>query len=119
MEQFMKEKFKVEFLEEAIDFLAKLDEKSRDKIVFNIDKAKITEDKNLFKKLTPDIWAFRTLFNKKVYRLLAFWDKSSKTNTLVVATHGIIKKSNKIPKKEIEKAIDLMNKYFQNKNSKL
>ena len=114
----MKEKFKVEFLEEAIDFLAELDEKTRDKIIFNIDKAKITEDNNLFKKLTPEIWAFRTLFNKKVYRLLAFWDKSIKINTLVIATHGIIKKSSKIPNKEIEKAIDIMYKYFQNKNSK-
>ncbi len=114
----MKEKFKVEFLKEAIDFLAKLDEKTRDKIIFNIDRAKITEDKKLFKKLSPDIWVFRTLFNKKVYRLLAFWDKSVKTNTLVIATHGIIKKSNKIPKKEIEKAIDQMYKYFQEKKSK-
>ena len=44
-------RFDVIFLEEARDFLLNLDEKSRDKIIFNIDKAKIKTDKELFKKL--------------------------------------------------------------------
>jgi len=112
----MKEKFKVEFLQEAIDFLDKLDEKARNKILFNIDKVKTTEDKNLFKKLTSDIWEFRTFFNKKLYRLFAFWDKTTKTNTIVIASHGIIKKSTKIPKREIDKAFEIMKKYFNDKS---
>ncbi len=111
----MKEKFKVDFLEDVIEFLDRLDEKTRDKILFNIDKAKSTEDKNLFKKLTSDIWEFRTLFNKKQYRLFAFWDKTDKSITIVIATHGIIKKTQKTPKREIEKAIELMKKYFNEK----
>ncbi len=42
-------KFEVIFLTEARLFLLELDEKSRDKIIFNIDKAKIKTDNELFK----------------------------------------------------------------------
>ncbi|MEO8398458.1 MAG: type II toxin-antitoxin system RelE/ParE family toxin [Ignavibacteriaceae bacterium] len=111
----MTEKFKVEFLKEVFDFLDQLDEKTRDKILFNIDKSKIKDDNKLFKKLNSDIWEFRTLFNKKQYRLFAFWDKTDKEMTIVIATHGIIKKTQKTPKKEINKTIELMNKYFKEK----
>jgi phage-related protein len=111
----MPEKFKVEFTEEVFRFLDSLDEKARDKILFNIDKAKVKDDNKLFKKLTSEIWEFRTLFSKKQYRLFAFWDKSDKKTTIVIATHGIVKKAQKTPKKEIEKAIQIMNEYFKNK----
>ncbi|WP_136482361.1 type II toxin-antitoxin system RelE/ParE family toxin [Cognatitamlana onchidii] len=114
----MTEKFKVEFLKEAFDFLDELDEKARKKILFNIDRAKVKTDNTLFKKLTSDIWEFRTLFNKKQYRLFAFWDKTDNKVTIVIATHGIIKKTQKTPKKEIDKATELMNKYFESKNKK-
>jgi len=109
-------KFKVEFLRDVFDFLDQLDAKARDKILFNIDKSKVIDDKKIFKKLNSDIWEFRTLFNKKQYRLFAFWDKSDKKNTIVIATHGIVKKSQKTPGKDIDKAIELMNKYFKEKN---
>ena len=111
----MPNKFTVEFSEEVMEFLESLEEKAREKILFNIDKAKAKDDKRLFKKLTSEIWEFRTLFNKKQYRLFAFWDKSDKQMTIVVATHGIVKKSQKTPKKEIEKAILMMNEYFKTK----
>ncbi|WP_438969513.1 type II toxin-antitoxin system RelE/ParE family toxin [Nonlabens sp.] len=114
----MTEKFKVEFLKEVFEFLDELDEKAREKILFNIDKAKVKSDNTLFKKLTSDIWEFRTLFNKKQYRLFAFWDKTDKKITIVIATHGIIKKTQKTPKKEIDKATELMKKYFEYKNKK-
>lgn len=72
-------------------------------------------DKELFKKLENSrIWEFRTLFNGICYRLLAFWD--TEIDALVVATHGIIKKTQKTPKKEIEKAEKLMEEYFNDKN---
>ncbi len=57
-------KIKVEFLEEASEFLDSLDEKVRDKIIYNITKARFSNDKQLFKKLTDEIWEFRTLFCK-------------------------------------------------------
>lgn len=46
-----------------------------------------------------------------VYRLFAFWDTD--TQTLVVATHGIIKKTQKTPKKEIARAEAIMKLYFK------
>lgn len=114
----MTEKFKVEFLKEVFEFLDGIDEKARQKILFNIDKAKVKRDNTLFKKLTSDIWEFRTLYNKKQYRLFAFWDKTNNKVTFVIATHGIVKKTQKTPKKEIEKATELMNRYFNSKNKK-
>jgi len=50
---------------------------------------------------------------KMAYRLFAFWDTD--TDTLVVATHGIIKKTQKTPQKEIAKAEAIMRKYFEYK----
>ncbi|MNQ96363.1 hypothetical protein D3C85_1119640 [compost metagenome] len=106
-------KFDVIFLTEAREFLLELDEKSRDKIIFNIDKSKIKNDNELFKKLKGEIWEFRTLYNKTYFRIFAFWDKIEKTKTLVLATHGIIKKTGKTPEKEIEKAESIRLKYFE------
>jgi len=42
-------KFKVEFLEEAAEFLDSLDEKVRDKIIYNITKARFQMKKNFSK----------------------------------------------------------------------
>ena len=109
-------KFEVLFLTEAREFLLEMDEKSRNKVIFDIDKAKITNDNNLFKKLKGEIWEFRTLYNNTHYRLFAFWDKEEKHETLVLTTHGIIKKTDKTPEKEIEKADQIRLKYFEQKN---
>jgi phage-related protein len=53
------------------------------------------------------------LYNKTYYRIFAFWDKEDKEETLVLATHGIIKKTDKIPEKEIEKAKQIRETYFE------
>lgn len=45
------QRFEIIFLTEAREFLQSIDEKSQEKIIFNIDKAKIKQDNNLFKKL--------------------------------------------------------------------
>jgi phage-related protein len=113
-----KYKFRVDFLEEAKSFLDKIDEKVRDKIVYNIWKARSINDKELFKKLQEEIWEFRTKYNKSYYRLFAFWDKTEKSDTVVISTHGLIKKTDKIPKNEIEHAEKLRIKYFNEKNKK-
>jgi phage-related protein len=112
----MKPKFDVILLGEVWDLLDTIDEKSKEKIFYNIDKAKYVNDPELFKKLDDLIWEFRTKYIKTYYRLLAFWDKTDKTETLVVATHGIIKKTDKMPKAEIEKAKTIMKQYFDQKH---
>lgn len=108
----MKSKFEIIFLEEAIEFIENLDDKKRKKILFNIDKAKLINDPRLFKKLSRDIWEFRTKYSGNEYRLLAFWDKSNKQTSLVITSHGIIKKVNKMPQKEIDKANKIRMNYF-------
>ncbi len=111
----MNQKFKVELLEEVNQFLGSLNEKARDKIIYNMRKAQIVNDNELFKKLNDNVWEFRTLHNKTKYRLFAFWDKTNKTETLVISTHGIEKKTGKTPKKEIEKTERIMKQYFDAK----
>jgi phage-related protein len=113
----LSDKFEVLFLEEAANFLDQLSDKHREKILFNIRKAKVTQDQTIFKKLTDDIWEFRTLYQKTAYRMFAFWDKTDQASTLVIATHGINKKTNKTPQKEIEKAVQYRRQYFE-QNSK-
>lgn len=108
----MKPKFEVIFLEQAIDFMSKLDAKAKKKIYYNLDRAKLENNPKLFKKLTDDIWGFRTLYQGIQYRLFAFWDKTDKTETLVLSTHGMIKKVSKVPKAEIEKALKIIAEYF-------
>ena len=80
-----------------------------------ITKAQFVNDNELFKKLNDLIWEFRTLYNGKAFRLFSFWDKSDGKETLVVATHGILKKSQKTPSKEIEKAQEIRKQYLEHK----
>lgn len=99
----MNKKFTVELLEEVNEFLGALNEKARDKIIYNLRKAQVVNDNKLFKKLNDNVWEFRTLHNKTKYRLFAFWDKTDKTETVVISTHGIEKKTAKTPKKKLKK----------------
>ena len=68
--------------------------------------------------MNDEIWEFRTLYKGLQYRLLAFWDKSDSANTLVISTHGFIKKQSKVPVNEITKAENQRVKYFQDKLEK-
>ena len=114
----MKQKFEVLLLGDVWDFLDTLDEKIKNKILYNIDKSKYVNDPELFKKLDDQIWEFRTKYRREHYRLLAFWDKTDNVETLVVATHGIIKKTSKVPRKEIERAKAIKQLYFNEKTKK-
>lgn len=106
-------------MDEAREFLFSLSEKAQKKITYNLRKVEKGEkDKELFKKLDgSEIWELRTLFNGVSYRLFAFWD--TEKEALIIATHGIVKKSQKTPKSEIEKAEAKRQEYFNNKIGKL
>ena len=101
----LKARFKVIMSSEADAFLDTLRQDIKDKIVYNVDKvANGYMDKDLFKKLDgTDIQ----------YRLLAFWDTDAET--LVIATHGFVKKTQKTPSKEINKAEAIRKLYFNSK----
>ena len=112
----MIEKFNVEFLPEAVEFMNSLDQKSQQKIYYNIKKAQLINDPALFKKLNDNIWEFRTHYNKTHFRIFAFWDKSQEQQTLVLSTHGLIKKTGKTPTSDLEKAERIREQYFAQKN---
>lgn len=101
--------------DEADSFVRIQPLKAQQKIAYNIRKLESgIIDKELFKKLeNSEIWELRTLFNGICYRLFAFWD--TETETWVVATHGIVKKTQKTPKKEIIKAEKIRQEYFNDK----
>lgn len=111
----MKPNFNIELLPEAIDFLENLDDKTREKIFFDIKKVQFLNDGELFKKLNEFIWEFRTFYNGKSYRLFSFWDKVEGTETFVIATHGILKKTQKTPLKEMKKAEEIRKQFLKNK----
>jgi hypothetical protein len=110
--------FETRFMDDIDEFFSKLDSKTVKKILYNIDLAEQTNDPKLFKKILHDIWEFRTNFAGLQIRLLAFWDKSDRKNTLVIATHGIIKKVDKVPVNEIQRAMMLRERYFENRQKK-
>jgi len=110
--------FETKFLEEADEFISQLESKIVKKIFYNIDLAEQTNDPKLLKKLQNDIWEFRTKFAGLQIRLLAFWDKTDNKETLVIATHGFIKKVDKVPKNQIDRAVRLRDKYFKDRLKK-
>lgn len=110
--------FETRFLEEADKFISELDLKTARKVFYNIDLAEQTNDPRLFKKLKNEIWEFRTLYAGLQIRLLAFWDKTDGKKTLVFATHGFIKKVDKVPNNEIDRAMKIREMYFNNKKNK-
>ncbi|NCP85066.1 MAG: type II toxin-antitoxin system RelE/ParE family toxin [Bacteroidetes bacterium] len=110
--------FEIIFLDEAFEFLKGLNKKHYEKILYNIRKSLTEHDPELFKKLNNEIWEFRTLYQGHQYRLLAFWDKTSTTETFVISTHGFIKKRSKVHDNEIQKAIGQRTKYFEEKQLK-
>jgi hypothetical protein len=68
----MKKNFNVLMSEEAKVFIKSLDPKVQKKVAYNIQKSREVNDKRLLKKLTNEIWEFRTRYGKLQVRLLAF-----------------------------------------------
>lgn len=110
----MENRFTVVYTDEALDFINSLPTKAKDKVAYNISKSMVINDNEIFKKLEgTDIWEFRTLYDGISYRLFAFWDTDAET--VVIATHGFMKKKQKTPAKEIAKADAIRKQYFNDK----
>lgn len=108
-------KYKVVLSEEVDRFLETINLKAKNKILYNIHLVEGgLQDITIFKKLEgTDIWEFRTLYSGIAYRLLSFFDTD--TNSLIIATHGFIKKTQKTPSKEIDRAKAIRKEYFNQK----
>ena len=86
------------------DFLDSLPSKVAQKVtwVLNLLEDLDVVPSSYFKKLvgTEEIWECRIQFGSNTYRIFCFFAD----NSVVVLTHGFMKKSQKTPKSEIEKA---------------
>jgi phage-related protein len=117
----MDKPIEVIFLNQAEDFVDSLEEKARRKLFHAIRKTKDRLIGDWFKKMkgSDGIFEFCVDDNGKFYRLFAFWDTEYPKETLIVGTHGLIKKSNKTPKDDIRKAEQIKREYFEEKKRKI
>jgi phage-related protein len=93
------------------EFLDSLPSKVAQKVIWVL---KLVEDlervpPQYFCKLadTEDIWEFRIKLGSNIYRVLGFWDANQ-----VVLTHGFIKKTQKTPPQEIDRAESYRKDHF-------
>jgi len=66
-----------------------------------------------FKHIEDGIYEIRIKSGSNIYRLFCFFDEGK----LVILLHGFTKKTQKLPRKEIEKAIRLRKAYYESKKS--
>jgi len=95
-----------------VEFYQQLSVKVQEKIeyVFYIVQYSEIIPTKFFKYIegTDGLYEIRIQYGNNIFRIFCFFDKDK----LVVLLHGIQKKSQKIPKKEIKKAEQLKKEYF-------
>lgn len=67
-----------------------------------------------FKHLEDGIYEIRIESGSNIYRIFTFFDD----NKLVILLHGFHKKTQKTPRKEIERAKQLRRQYYEDKEPK-
>ncbi|PKN68391.1 MAG: hypothetical protein CVU54_15145 [Deltaproteobacteria bacterium HGW-Deltaproteobacteria-12] len=86
------------------DFLDSLSGKVAQKVLWTLSLLEDLEivPSTYFKKLsgTENIWECRIQYGSNIYRIFCFFDSHS----VVVLTHGLVKKSQKTPQSEIARA---------------
>lgn len=113
----MEKPIEVIFLKQAEEFVNSIEDKPKKKLFHALRKTKERLFGQWFTKLksSEGIFEFRFDDSGKFYRLFAFWDTEEDNETLVVATYGLIKKTNKTPHAEIRKAEQIKQDYFNEK----
>ena len=103
------------FREYFWDFFNEQAEKTKDKIDYVLFLVTVADQipKKFFETMTgyDGLFAIRIEFESNIYRIFCCFDKGN----LVVLFNGFQKKSQKTPKKEIEKAMRIMKEYFEYK----
>lgn len=67
--------------------------------------------KKFFKHIEDGIFEIRIKSGSDIYRIFSFFDEGK----LVILLHGYTKKTQKLPRKEIERAKELRRKYYENR----
>jgi phage-related protein len=114
----MEKPIKVIFLPHAEKFVDELDIRAKKKLFWAIRKTKERIIGQWFTKIknSQGIYEFRFDEDNKFFRLFAFWDTEGESESLIIGTHGIVKKTNKTPVDEITKAEKIKREYFERKN---
>jgi len=113
----MNQKFRevVEFENHFSEFLKKQPVKVQNKIFKIIEAIETLErvPSNYLKMLvgTNGLYEARIQLGSEIWRVFCFFDKGK----LVILLNGFTKKTQKTPKNEIEKALQLMQKYYDTK----
>jgi phage-related protein len=98
-----------------IEFYKKLDPKVKSKIqyVFELIKQVERVPNKFLEHLTgtDGLYEIRVEYGSNIYRIFCCFDEGQ----LVILFNGFQKKTQKTPQKEIDKAIRLMNEYFNSK----
>jgi phage-related protein len=99
------------------DFLETLSDKQMEKVSWTLRAVRdlYQVPTQYLKKLksTNDIWEVRVTLGNNTFRLLGFYDGPK----LIILTSGFAKKSNKVPRREIENATKRKQDYFRRKKS--
>ena len=98
----------------VIDFIEEQDEETQAHLLKEIEKLKILniEAKPPFvKKMRDKLWELRTDYDTDAYRVFYFFF----TGKEIILVHAIKKKSNKTPLKELDTAIERMNRVINQK----
>ena len=100
------------------DFLTKQPKKVQDKIFKVIEAIETLEriPSNYLKALkgTNGLYEARIKLGSNIWRVFCFFDKGK----LVILLNGFTKKTQKTPKREIEKALKLMESYYSDTKKK-
>jgi len=110
----MKKEIDVILLYEAEVFMEQIETSARRKLFYAIRKVKSGMVGSWFKKIhgSKGIFEFRVKDSNKYFRLFAFWDRTGDAETLIVCTHGLIKKTAKTPLREIRRSEAIKGKYL-------
>jgi phage-related protein len=100
------------------DFFNTQTEKTKDKIDYVLFLVTVADriPKKFFEQITgyDGLFAIRIEFESNIFRIFCCFDKGN----LVVLLNGFQKKTQKTPKKEIDRAVKIMQEYFDYKKRK-
>src|SRR5690554_5450652 len=97
--------------EDFWDFYDKQTYKIKERINWTIKLVKVIDriPEKYLKNITgTSLYELRVVSGSNIYRIFCFFDKGK----LIIVLNGFQKKSQKTPKKEIDKALKLQKKYY-------
>ena len=95
------------------DFYNPLDKKLKEKVDYVLQIIISVEriSTKFFKHLDDGIYEIRIEYKSDIYRIFSFFDEGR----LIILLHGIKKKTQKTPRKELDRAKELRREYYEKK----